>query len=248
MTAPFDPELAQQILDCLTKYPGLHLSKIAEVLELKISVVEWYLVTLMEQEQIYSTKEEGFIRYFVKERSEDLIEDRRTHTTRQQLMTLITQNPGLHQSKIGQMLNMSKQLAEYHLNYLEKNGLIRSVKEDGGHYKRFYITADDVGLRERRIIELLRQPPLFRIVSALLKHSQMIHKDLSKQLDIPLSTLSYHLKKLSDEGVVQVVPYGKEHGYSLVNQKEILHIIRKYNIDRTFDNIHELWKDFDIFS
>jgi len=53
-----------------------------------------------------------------------------------QIHSIIKKNPGLHLSKVAEMLQISIPLALYHLRYLEKNDLITSVKEEG--YLRYY--------------------------------------------------------------------------------------------------------------
>ena len=57
------------------------------------------------------------------------------NTIEQQIYTLIQKNPGLHLSKIAEQLNMRISHVEYHLLYLEKNGIdMSSFMPDGFDY------------------------------------------------------------------------------------------------------------------
>ena len=67
--------------------------------------------------------------------------------TRRNIYDLITKNPGLHLSKIAQLLSLRLSLVEYHLRYLEKNNIILGISEEG--YKRYYIENVKIGAEEK---------------------------------------------------------------------------------------------------
>ena len=72
--------------------------------------------------------------------------------TRRKIYDLVSRNPGLHLSKIAEMLSMRVSLAEYHLLYLEKNNVIRVAKEAG--YTRYYVEGA-IGTLDKRILSVL---------------------------------------------------------------------------------------------
>ncbi|HUS99823.1 MAG TPA: helix-turn-helix domain-containing protein [Candidatus Thermoplasmatota archaeon] len=57
--------------------------------------------------------------------------------TRRKIYDIISKNPGLHLSKIADLLSMRISHVEYHVNFLEKHEIITIEKSTG--YKRFYL-------------------------------------------------------------------------------------------------------------
>ena len=165
-----------------------------------------------------------------------LHQDRRTIDTRIKLINLISDNPGLHLNKIARVLDMSEQLAEYHLLYMVKNNIVIGLKDDGGHYKRFYIKDGKIGMEEKKKLAILRQKPLLKIIVLLLKFHSLKHKDILENLPIAPSTLSYQLNKLIEKGIIEVVPYGKERGYILKDTNEITWLIDKYKLNESLED------------
>jgi len=220
------PELKIQrkIYEYIAKNPGVSLRKIADVLNFKISSIERYIFYMLEKGEILTSQNSGFA---VNHGEEPRRPDRRTQDTRQAICTIIKENPGLHLSKIAEMLNMRISLAEYHLLYLERENIILSIKEDRGYYKRFYLKDYDIGVQDKKILALLRHKSLLKITLILIKNPRLKHKELSKKLKVSPSTLSYHLNILLEYDIIDVFHYGKEKGYSLKNEKELIWIIRK---------------------
>jgi len=163
--------------------------------------------------------------------------------TRRKIYELISKNPGLHLSKIAELLHMRTSLVEYHLFFLEKNGIVHSVKERG--YIRFYIRGD-VGTEDKKILSLLRQETPLRIILCLLKNKNMQHKEILKNLEISPSTLSYHLKKLVSHDVVNVQSYGEERGYSVNNKTEIVRILVQYKPYSVIEGFKDVWLDLTV--
>ena len=140
--------------------------------------------------------------------------------TRRKIYDLVSRNPGLHLSKIAELLKMRISLVEYHLLFLEKHQVVRGVKETG--YIRYYIEGA-VGTSDKKILSLLRQEIPLRVILFLLKDDNSQHKDILKNVDVSPSTLSYHLKKMMDYGIIYVNTYGENRGYSISNKEEIWH-------------------------
>lgn len=247
MSKPLDLEIWRKIHSIISKNPGIELHTIAELLGMKTGFVELYVHSMEEYREINVVKEESCTRYYAGEGSLVAQQNRRAGDTRIRLYSLIMQNPGLHLSKIAELLEMSSPLAEYHLSFLEKNDYILSVPDEKGYYKRFYIKHGEVGKEDKKQLALLRQEPLLKIVLLLLKNASLRHKEISEKLKITPSTLSYHLNKLVEQGVIEVLPYGEERGYSLKNQREIIWIVRRYKLDQLFEGFKDTWRDLELF-
>jgi predicted transcriptional regulator len=163
--------------------------------------------------------------------------------TRRDIYNLIEKNPGLHLSKIADLLSMRTSHVEYHLLFLEKNDLIKSEKEQG--YKRFFIKGQ-VGVKDKRYFTLLRQKTVLHIILVLLKHQGLKHKELLTEIDVSGSTLSYHLNKLVKHDLLSVRRYGDEKGYYVNNPDEVITFLIKYKPYSVIDGFTDLWKDLNL--
>ena len=238
----------RKIFTLISKDPGLDINEIAEKLDIGTTIVKRYVSSMAENKEITPLSEGDHIRYYLGKSALVSHQDRRTEGTRMQLYILISKNPGLHLSKIAEMLDMSPPLAKYHLSYMEKKTLVMAVEDDNGYYKRYYIKDSDVGVKNKRILSLLRQKHLLKIVLLLLKNGNLQHKDILDKIDVGASTLSYHLNKLVEHEIITVGSYGGQKGYSIKNDKEIIGLIRQYKLDSIKENFKDTWKDLNLFT
>ena len=125
-----NPELMNAIHDILAKHPGLYLSRLADLLHVNIWMIEKQLYFMKKKGDVFCLNDMGYSRYYINEIIIDSHHDRRTNLTRKKTLHLIEENPGMHLSKIAERLNMSIQLARYHIYYLESKKLITSKKFD----------------------------------------------------------------------------------------------------------------------
>ena len=58
----------RNIFNLIKENPGLHLSKIAETLGMRISLVEYHLIFLIRNQIVIAVKESGYLRFYVKGR------------------------------------------------------------------------------------------------------------------------------------------------------------------------------------
>lgn len=240
MDEPFESEEQKKIYSMILKYPMLYRTKIALLLDMNISIVEQLLDNLEKKGLIVSTEEEGLKKYYVKDKKNQLDQSRMVQS-QQKIYELIQKNPGLHLSKISELMNMRLSLAQYHLLNLEHDNLIISVTEGG--YKRYYVKDSTIGTEEKKLLALLRQEIPLKIVLFLLKKTTAKHKEIMEHLGISPSNLSYHLNRLVKYEIIEVKSYGDEKGYKLKNKKEVLQCLLNYIV---IDGFKDLWDDFRI--
>jgi len=145
---------------------------------------------------------------------------------RREIYALIKKHPGLNLSKIAEMLKMRVSLVEYHLTYMERYGLITSVKDDW--FKHYYVK-EEVSSQDRKVIMLLRKKTYLKIVLLIMKYPNSTHGDILKYVDISRSTLSYYLEKLLKKGIiVETSKEGEHKRYVVFDEKEIVRIITRY--------------------
>lgn len=170
--------------------------------------------------------------------------------TRREKYDLLVKFPGLHMREIHRRLNMPIALVEYHLRMLEKSEVIMSIEEGG--YKRYYPEPawdeEDwrikLGYQERKILAVLRQKIPLQITLFLLKEKRALHNEISDYLNISPSKLSFHLKKLTNLGVVRHARRGEEKGYSIADEKKIMKLLVTCKPPRDMiDGFIELWEN-----
>lgn len=164
--------------------------------------------------------------------------------TRRDIYNLIKENPGLHLSRIANLLDMSVSLVEYHLRYMEKNNIV--VAEKSGGYKRFFPKERKVKREDKKLLSLVRQEIPLKIVLLLLDRGKMTHKELLTNIDIAPSTLSYHLKKLSKKEIINSKRYGNKKGFEINKKEEILNLLVKYKPYDALESFKDIWMDLTV--
>lgn len=148
---------------------------------------------------------------------------------RRRILALVNQYPGLHLRELQRRARTSAMLVEYHLNVLERLGLVTS--QDDGGYRRFFPARDaklPLGKIERLWLGMLRQPVPLGIALFLLETPGATHKMLADIVPVTKSTLTYHLKNMEAGGlIVREPPGGRE--FRLQDAERVLALLRAYS-------------------
>lgn len=161
---------------------------------------------------------------------------------RQSIYSLISTSPGLHFREIQRRTKIATGQLTYHLNYLQKVGLIKI--ENDREFLRYYAHIQ-ITDEERRILEPLRHTSIRHILLYLLENNNCNHEYLVKNLDISPSTISWHLKKLIDANIVNKEVEGRRSFYTLNNADLIKKVLIKYKesfLDILLDRFIEMWE------
>ncbi|MFH1100677.1 MAG: hypothetical protein V1726_01395 [Methanobacteriota archaeon] len=242
-----EKEILQKLYVIVVHNPGLHLNRIAELLQVNVSEAERLLSVLDRQGVLLISREKGFCQYYINERGVSARE-KRTLEMRRRIYDLLVQNPGLHLSRIAELLKMSIPLTDYHLLSMERHGDLSSVKDEKRYHKRYYVKQGELGVVEARVLEVLQKKVALQIVLILLRRPVLQHKDILKQVTVSSSTLSYYLDLLVSQGVLTVQFQGAEKGYMVVDREKIISILRKYEyhieVSLALEGFKSLWDDF----
>jgi len=166
------------------------------------------------------------------------MEEAFTLEIRRNIYALIVKNPGLHARKIAEILSIQGQLADYHLAYLEKAGLITSTKDEG--FRRFYAKGE-IGVHEMKILAVLRRETPLCIIVFLLEHPGALYKELYTNLHMLKSGLTYHLKRLERNEIIYERAEGNDKRYFLVNETEIMDLFVKYKPYTRMARFNDTW-------
>jgi DNA-binding MarR family transcriptional regulator len=125
---------------------------------------------------------------------------------RREIYEFISQNSGLHMRDISRKLNVPFTSLKYHLNYLEKKGFI--ISRDDGKYTRYFISLE-IGEKEKRILNCLRKRTTLHIILWFFIAVQCSQKDISGFLEKHPTTISFHLRKMIQTGIIEQVSIDK---------------------------------------
>lgn len=123
---------------------------------------------------------------------------------RKRIYEFIAKHPGKHYRAILSDLGLSMGVLTYHLNTLERGGMISSSQD--GVYRRFYLSGRKAELR--RFLSKIQQ----RIVAVVEQNGGISQARIAQTLELSRPLVNYHLHVLQDAGLVRLVPHGRETG------------------------------------
>jgi len=160
---------------------------------------------------------------------------------RKRIFECIRASPGIHFREIQRRTELPIGVLEYHLNYLVNRGVLSLDKRE--NFSR-YFPSGEVGADKQRILSALRQEIPRGIILYLLRNPGANHGELLGNFSISGGTLSYHVKKLVNKGVVRVVKEGRESKLWVIDPDKVadlLIIYRRTFFDRLVDEFVALY-------
>jgi len=159
---------------------------------------------------------------------------------RRRIYEHIVANPGAHLRAVKEALDMPMGQLEYHLRFLEEQGLV-GAKEDR-YYKRFF--PSEMGATERRLLSGLRQEMPRRIVLLVLETPGMDHRTIQERTGLGASTLSFYMRDLIKKGLVERRHEGRRSLYKVLDVDRVVKVLITYRpsfLDRMVDRFLETW-------
>lgn len=157
--------------------------------------------------------------------------------------------PGLHLRELARALELEANHAKYHLDRLERHGLITSRKEEG--YWRFWPC--DEGRRERidrrdkKAVALLRKKVPLHIVTLLLEHDRLSQVGLLEHVGVAQSTLHYHLRNLEQVGLISSSKPSRERWYMLEDADHVEKLLSTYRPpDHLVQGFLDVWEQLEL--
>ncbi len=160
---------------------------------------------------------------------------------RRMIYNFIKENPGSYLRKISRAMNVQMGTLRYHLDYLEKNELIKSKKEK--NLKIYFITGE-LSSEDINITPLLQQKRFRDIILTIVLSQGMTHAEISERLSMKLSTLSKYIKILEDRQVLYHERNGRENHYYVNDERMIIRLLLTYKKsfwDKFVDNVLEIY-------
>jgi predicted transcriptional regulator len=161
--------------------------------------------------------------------------------TRRKIYELVSKFAGNHFRDIERKCGLSASSVRYHLNYLNKRGLI-SEEKDGSNL-RYYPKEFNFG--NKKLLSLLRQNSLRKILLFVLNNKSCNQDDISRFVGLSSSTVSWHLKKLINHEIIEDDRNGRKVEYRLlIDNEEVVNLLITYKesfFDSLVDKTIEMW-------
>jgi len=179
-----------------------------------------------------------------------MVSDLLEQETRRSIFECIRNYPGIHLREVARRTGLKLSLVDYHIRGLIKREMLVQIKEDG--YRRFYVLDHpgtgrlSISSQHRRMMHLLRQKVPLDIVTILLEKESCTHGEMLSLLGISGSTLSYHLSRMRQAGLVERSRSPRGNTFRLSRPAEVLWLLKKGNIKHptVVDGFISLWKEF----
>jgi DNA-binding transcriptional ArsR family regulator len=141
--------------------------------------------------------------------------------TRKKIYNYILKHPGLHKRKLSSKLKIPFSTLNYHLRYLEKCALIVINSEE--RYDRVY-AAKNIGTMDKKLLNAMRQETPRNIILNIGLSYVSSQAEISRDLELSPTVISRHLKRLIDQGIVEIAPV--ENGATCTAHKQKMIIER----------------------
>ena len=101
-----------------------------------------------------------------------------------------------------------------------------------------------MGVQDKQTISLLRQATPRNIVLFLLLHPRALHKEVCQEIKKSPSTISFHIKKLTEAEVVDAISIGRGTVYEVINPEKTVDLLITYKktfLDKAVDQFIDTW-------
>ena len=160
---------------------------------------------------------------------------------RRKIYTYIVKSPGLHERALARELDLPLSTLDYHLYYLKKRDLLHASSD--GRYTRYY-PVGKIGVKDKKVLALLRQSVPRRIVLFLLLNPNSSHGEIGEHARVAPSTTSFHLKKLTELQIISREKIGMSSLYTISEPEYISDILISYKksfLDKAVDQFIGTW-------
>ncbi|MEF8855976.1 MAG: metalloregulator ArsR/SmtB family transcription factor [Haloplanus sp.] len=161
--------------------------------------------------------------------------------SRRRIFQRVSDEPGIHFRTLLNDLDYARGTLQYHLRRLASEGLVEI--SDDGKYTRYY-PAEAFEEGDRTAMNALRRKYGRRILTHLLADGPLSTAELGDRIDKAASTVSWHLSRLEDAGLVTKERDGRSVRYELVDPERVKYLYTVHQqtfTDRVVDRLLGLW-------
>lgn len=155
----------------------------------------------------------------------------------------ILDNPMSHLRKISRDLNMPLSTLRYHIDFLEKKGVVVGLREMN---LKVYSIDGKLSAEDKVTAPLVRQKRFRDIILVVITAPGLTHSEISGRLSIKASTLSKYIKIIEDRRIMYHKKIGREKHYYVFDERKIVELLLRYKRsfwDSFVDNALEIYFD-----
>jgi len=146
---------------------------------------------------------------------------------KEMLLMHINNIPGIRYRELLRLTELSNGVLAYHLSGLEKTSRIRVDRQRENKATRNYSIS--IPTQESDILRQLRNNVSRQIIKFILDHDLCTFNEIEEHLAKAASTVSWHLKRLKEAGLISVKYGGEYRLYHIMNPELVSDVIYKYN-------------------
>ena len=154
------------------------------------------------------------------------------------IYNLIVDHPGCYLRSIKNKLGISMGSVQYHLDRLEKTGVISSSKR---FYKSYFPASIKDGL-DKKILEVLSHERTREILLLIIEYKSPTQTQLSKIIGLSQTSVSWHCQRLLETKIIEEIKDGKYRRYQIIGGnkecKRIMDLMKSY-----LPSIWNQWSD-----
>ncbi|HEY6757516.1 MAG TPA: winged helix-turn-helix transcriptional regulator [Nitrososphaera sp.] len=158
------------------------------------------------------------------------------------LMRHIEQTPGIRYRELLRLTGLINGVLTHHLAALEKANVIKVYRES--RLTRYYPVS--ISDKESAILKFVRHAPIREILLFILENERCTFNEIVDHTGKAPSTVSSHLKRLKEAGIVSV-RYGEYYQlYCIVEGDLVAEVFSKYTVsflDKVVDNYTEMLEE-----
>jgi len=158
------------------------------------------------------------------------------------LVKHIELTPGIRYRELLRLTGLVNGVLTHHLTALEKANIIKVYRES--RLTRYYPVG--VSDKESAILKFVRHEPIREILLFILENETCTFNEIVDHTGKAPSTVSSHLKRLKEAGIVSV-RYGEHYQlYSFVEGELVAEVFSKYTVnfvDKVVDNYTEMLEE-----
>jgi len=141
-------------------------------------------------------------------------------------LQFIQESPGCHLRRIRQELRVSMGTAQYHLGLLEKAGKITSNRH--GLF-RYYFPVGIFQDNEKNLLEVLSHETARDILMFIIEQKNPTQTDIANRIGVSAASASWHVRRLSEFGMITEVREGKFKRYQLrEDPRHLVSLMKNY--------------------
>ncbi|MCB9362064.1 winged helix-turn-helix transcriptional regulator [Candidatus Woesearchaeota archaeon] len=160
---------------------------------------------------------------------------------RRRIYDIVQKLPGLHFREIQRQVQLATGSVTHHLHYLARAGLIEEQKDQSN--LRYF--PKEFSKSSTELMSLLRQRSIRRILVCIIDKEPVSHEQITQFVAISPSTITFHLKRLEQQNIIESKKQGRNKFFTLKTDKEqltkLLITYKETFLDSLIDNIIEMW-------